>query len=421
MGGSQSSSQVDDNWKSEARYAMESRTFCVICGGPFDIEDGVHSIDPKEKRYQWLYDIRLLGSISNYLEHKVTSEASVLVNLARSEDVFLSQPAQFSMTGSGYFQVENHHSNPHRSDVWFNALNDQDGDSLFPLHNGCIQIGCRVIQRFLDRRNDQKQLSTLAILNQILQSRFHDRRDAPDDTRSDIFDLCENSSMYGPRSVMAMSKLEWWEGYHENFYTNPIDIPDLTSFVSDMLTTTPLKIEQNPTTLQFAREPLGFERLPTELLDQIGKHLPPQSVIALHCTSKAFAIKAPLNNKFWRDRLIDGSLVPHIWDLDANQLDHERQDRLWDWRSVAQLLVAKKFPRNESNPLLVGPPTGLWNRCRIWNIIEDACIEHFPEMARSGRRDHTEDIRKRCQPVAAWQLEEMLLSPDSIHELLADY
>jgi hypothetical protein len=53
MGGflsSKTSSQ--DTWKSDARYAMEEGTYCVICGSPFDIEGDIYNQDPIEPRYQ---------------------------------------------------------------------------------------------------------------------------------------------------------------------------------------------------------------------------------------------------------------------------------------------------------------------------------------------------------------------------------
>jgi hypothetical protein len=41
-----------DTWKSDARYAMEAGTYCVICGSSFDIEGDIYKQDPKEPRYQ---------------------------------------------------------------------------------------------------------------------------------------------------------------------------------------------------------------------------------------------------------------------------------------------------------------------------------------------------------------------------------
>jgi hypothetical protein len=53
MGGMLSSQENEEgNWKSDARYAMESGTYCIICGGPFDMEGDVYNLDPKEPRYQ---------------------------------------------------------------------------------------------------------------------------------------------------------------------------------------------------------------------------------------------------------------------------------------------------------------------------------------------------------------------------------
>jgi hypothetical protein len=53
MGGYSSSQTVQNGtWKSDAWYAMESGTYCVICGGPFDIEGDIYNQDPKEPRYQ---------------------------------------------------------------------------------------------------------------------------------------------------------------------------------------------------------------------------------------------------------------------------------------------------------------------------------------------------------------------------------
>jgi hypothetical protein len=53
MGGMLSSPHQDRySWKSDACYAMEAGTFCVVCGGPFDLEGDVYNLCPKELRYQ---------------------------------------------------------------------------------------------------------------------------------------------------------------------------------------------------------------------------------------------------------------------------------------------------------------------------------------------------------------------------------
>ena len=50
--GNFTSSQAHDEWKSDAQHAMEAGTFCVICGGPFDLHGDVYNIDPKDPRFQ---------------------------------------------------------------------------------------------------------------------------------------------------------------------------------------------------------------------------------------------------------------------------------------------------------------------------------------------------------------------------------
>lgn len=92
MGSFLSLQAAEEGWKSDARYSMETGCFCVLCGGPFDMEGEVYNIDQKEKSYQvrlitlclvltelsntysWLFNFRLLGSPSYVLNHKVTSE-----------------------------------------------------------------------------------------------------------------------------------------------------------------------------------------------------------------------------------------------------------------------------------------------------------------------------------------------------------
>jgi hypothetical protein len=150
------------------------------------------------------------------------------------------------------------------------------------------------------------------------------------------------------------------------------------------------------------REPQGIERLPTELLDAICGHLPTQSVIKLHRTSKTLAMKLSLDNAFWRDSLCAGSLHPHIWGLDTKAIETLRQESSiifsaadWDWRSVAKLLTTKRFPTIGRDPRLTDMPPGLWNRCRIWSILERVLVyEYFGNQMRH-RSDSGIEVREK--------------------------
>lgn len=46
------SGEVDVYWRSDAHFAMESGTYCVICGNTFDLQGDVYNENPKDPRFQ---------------------------------------------------------------------------------------------------------------------------------------------------------------------------------------------------------------------------------------------------------------------------------------------------------------------------------------------------------------------------------
>lgn len=199
----------------------------------------------------------------------------------------------------------------------------------------------------------------------------------------------------------------------QRFYTDPIDVLDLESFIFDVLLASSHDEGSNSRPSITTNEASGIERLPAELLDVICSYLEPQSVIKLHRTSQLMASKVLLDNSFWRDSLRGGSLHPHIWDLDTQLIETLRDESNitfsatgWDWRSVAKLLAMKQFPVTGRDSRLDSMPLGLWNRCRIWSIIEDALndISSWPLSEESGETGA--EKRKIGSVVTAWELED---------------
>jgi hypothetical protein len=152
--------------------------------------------------------------------HTVTSMIQALtlsrpVNTSDTDGIFLSEKAWFQTTGSGYFRVL---SDSRQSDIWFDVLCYMPSHgTLFPLHEACIETSCRVIDHRRTKRNDLADESSLAVLCRLLNARFLGRRIPLSnvDMANDILDLCTSSSSYGPRSVLAMTKLEWWGGEYD--------------------------------------------------------------------------------------------------------------------------------------------------------------------------------------------------------------
>jgi hypothetical protein len=124
-------------------------------------------------------------------------------------------------------------------------------------------------------------------------------------------------------------------------------------------------------------QPQGLEALPCELLDRVMEFLPPQSAMSLRQVSRLLAIKIPLDDRFWRRHFCSGSLLPHLWDLDEEQLKQLLRrmptDPPRDWRSLACLFRNEQCLKWGQDPMSGNIHGGLWNRCRIWSIVEEAC------------------------------------------------
>ena len=132
-------------------------------------------------------------------------------NTSVINNIFLSEKASFSRNGAGVFEVVDESGT---DDIWYNAMwyGRNSTGSLFALHEACIETSCRAIDHLL---GETRMKPSLSLLYGFLNASFLDRRASAqpeDDTANDIFDLCQVSFKYGPRSVLAMSRLEWWGG-----------------------------------------------------------------------------------------------------------------------------------------------------------------------------------------------------------------
>ena len=120
------------------------------------------------------------------------------------------------MNGSQFIQVPGHDG---PRDVWYETMyHSADCSTLFPLHEACLDIGRQAVIHHQLKHHPGVIQQELAVLVRLLNMRFterHTRADVPDDSKNDLFGLCKWSNMYGPESVLAMNRLEWWGAEYE--------------------------------------------------------------------------------------------------------------------------------------------------------------------------------------------------------------
>lgn len=100
--------------------------------------------------------------------------------------------------------------------------------------------------------------------------------------------------------------------------------------------------------------PQEIQRLVTEQLYNL--HNPP-----LTCTRI-------LSPRHWRLALLDGTVLPWLWDLDAKASDPYEPD-VWDWELLVRMLAQTTI--FEPGNAMEDVPLGLRNRRRIWRLLEE--------------------------------------------------
>ena len=151
----------------------------------------------------------MLGTPSALRNHSMTSAGEFHLNLSDDPAIFLSDTVRWTATDADCLRL---------GDSYFNVLiDDAEGDVVFPLHEACLLIGCRV-QRWCDpSAAGQHASSDLASLYHILRRQYQVIKAAGGVANPDIFALHANSKILGPRSVLALDELGWWSGAYEVF------------------------------------------------------------------------------------------------------------------------------------------------------------------------------------------------------------
>ncbi|KAK7756932.1 hypothetical protein SLS62_000948 [Diatrype stigma] len=120
-------------------------------------------------------------------------------------------------------------------------------------------------------------------------------------------------------------------------------------------------------------------QLPAELQELVEDQMEPFVDESLLCT-RAFP---PL---WWREKLFEGNIIPWLWDLNFEEVRRQRiasgvadpdDETGWDWEMLVRKLSQSSV--FEENGILHDDriSLGLWNRHRIWTLLDRARLGHL--------------------------------------------
>ena len=255
-------------------------------------------------------------------------------------------------------------------------VSNKNGDCLFAMHAVCANIVQEVCSR-------QTTYPSLRAYYEVLISAIPHYYDETG--------IMWPHNYFGATEYWGYSEWDYHEGFHK-FVTNPLEVTKTATYILDLLHSAPKPRSTQTETTHTTRPPqdlisttaasanrlTSFERLPSELIEQISDFVPDQTVFAMRLTSRKLAYKLPWNQRLCCKRLASGISMPHLWGawLNANDTLKEHLKSLMtdpkqhNWKHLTTLL-ADTSKIVGGDPENSGVPLELWNRCRIWECVVD--------------------------------------------------
>ncbi|KAI5459530.1 hypothetical protein BGZ63DRAFT_388240 [Mariannaea sp. PMI_226] len=360
---------------------------CVICGCPFRIasqnqyrdDDGwIFEVPTEDQTKQWLMNSRLIGATA-CLEEFASDLFEIPENHSTINGFFVSGPAEYIMpTGFSLNGID------------FEAMTvSQNGkDTLFPLHEACLEIVQRAIRWHLES-NPSSSL-TLASIYHILCIQY-------------LYDFKESNTTPSSLSLGALlhrcglrfrhryhgAGLHWgdcslgWLQKKDNEWlcNDPMgsleDVAPPVSQTIPKLRSSELKpaadhnrsgSNRSISNLEIALHS-SFESLPLEILQLIIEFLPVQAILRLQRCSKTLKQRIVLSQAFWRAHLLTGNLAPYICHLSEMPEIATKDTFQLDWKSLAQNLTRRDRIFEKEIVYMAPASWGFWNRIRIGVLV----------------------------------------------------
>ncbi|KAI1196222.1 hypothetical protein F5X97DRAFT_334751 [Nemania serpens] len=180
------------------------------------------------------------------------------------------------------------------------------------------------------------------------------------------------------------------------FLAYPLNIPNLTDIVVNSNIQT-MDCKKTSPSADLAELWRRCHDLPQEIFDSVISALEPFDEDG----GPPLEPTRVLPPTWWKAKLLSGELIPWLWDLKASDVVRHRintyykdnpgdaardldegtyvfDESMWDWELLCRQLAQKNVV--EERGLLAGRPDQLWNRHRIWKLLDVARLGHvaFP-------------------------------------------
>ncbi|KAI0456317.1 hypothetical protein F5B21DRAFT_468437 [Xylaria acuta] len=373
-------------------FGRHSLVVCVVCGGICKVTDFADNFADDLDGFEdnetpdWMRPI-LAQAKPGYLEWQKQLPATRRSNHDDADLIEQIQPTAF-LGGSRGMKLGSETL----------SLNTMDSLIKIPVHRACFEIAqifCKGQTRSSNgfRGADGGAPGSIPQLYEV----WCKRAIASNPSGLMSKPILEPSLYSGAPAPLCETMADYWRTMHRSpslgrFLAYPLDIPDLTDMVVGS------NLQTMDCKARHARKKLDrlldrIQDMPQEIADQILGGLEPFE----ENRGPPLRPTRVLPPIWWKRMLLSGKLIPWLWDLNENDLLRYRvknfyshnvadavrelergeyvfDENMWDWELLCRQLA--QFNVTEKGGLLEGKSERLWNRRRIWKLLDAARLGH---------------------------------------------